>query len=289
MVDSSDNDELQKQYQALLDQYAQALNQSPPISPPPPSTLPAFEPTILPPEIVPPPVSTPSSPLFFKILFYFSLLTFLAVAVAIVYSFSKSQPSTAIPSPTPVPTETQSVTVCELNEKTYQVGESFPAADGCNTCVCQPDQLIICTEIACEATPSTKLTPTKTISPVSTLKQIGYIKKLFTKNIQTYLTVDYVQWISPCPSTEVCLNGYKVINDNAQFQDIPVSSNVKIDVSTKSYALDGNFNFNEAISLQEFTNLVTNPPGNYPTKDILFWFTFDKNKNVVSISEQYRP
>ncbi len=182
MVDLSDNDELQKQYQALLDQYAQTLDQSSPIPPPevpsppptpklPPQSVP--EPIIPTPEIIPPllpdeALAKAGSSLFFKILFYFSLLIFLAVVTAIVYSFSKSQPSTAIPSPTPVPTETQSVTVCELNDQTYQIGESFPAADGCNTCACQPDQLIICTEIACEATPSTKLTPTKT--PVSVLK-----------------------------------------------------------------------------------------------------------------------
>ncbi|PIU73804.1 hypothetical protein COS78_00320 [Candidatus Shapirobacteria bacterium CG06_land_8_20_14_3_00_40_12] len=156
MIDSSGNDELQKQYQALLDQYAQALDQSSPIPPLPPEVLSP------PPEIISPPVSPPSSPLFFKILFYFSLLTFLAVVAAIVYSFSKSQPPSSVSSPTPIPTETKSNPVCELNDKTYQIGESFPAADGCNTCACQPDQLIICTEIACEATPSTKLTPTKT-------------------------------------------------------------------------------------------------------------------------------
>jgi len=30
------------------------------------------------------------------------------------------------------------------------VGESFPAGDGCNTCVCQEDQTIFCTRLVCE-------------------------------------------------------------------------------------------------------------------------------------------
>jgi len=193
MADSSDNDELQKQYQDLLNQYASALDQNP-LPPPPPTPLapeptppplapelppqPVSEPIIPPPEIIPPSVSTPPSPLFFKILFYFSLLTFLAVVAAIIYSFSKSQPTTATPTPTPIPTETQLASVCELNEKTYQIGESFPAADGCNTCVCQPDQLIICTETACEATPSA--------IPTTTLV-FPKVKLLNTSTWQTYV------------------------------------------------------------------------------------------------------
>jgi len=155
MAESSDNEELQKQYQEILNQYAEALSKSSP--PPPPSpTLPVRSPDSIGTKEGPPAATST----FIKILFYFSLLIFLAVIAAVANSFIKNQRTPATSSPTPIPTETQPAVICELNEMTYQVNESFPAADGCNTCACQSDQLIICTQIAC--TTPTKVTPTKT-------------------------------------------------------------------------------------------------------------------------------
>ncbi len=39
--------------------------------------------------------------------------------------------------------------VCEYNGETYDVGETFPAGDGCNTCTCMEGGEVACTEIAC--------------------------------------------------------------------------------------------------------------------------------------------
>jgi hypothetical protein len=41
--------------------------------------------------------------------------------------------------------------VCEQDGNGYQAGESFPAGDGCNLCTCQPDSSIVCTTVACIA------------------------------------------------------------------------------------------------------------------------------------------
>jgi hypothetical protein len=38
---------------------------------------------------------------------------------------------------------------CEYNGETYFVGESFPSADGCNTCGCQEGGKVACTLMAC--------------------------------------------------------------------------------------------------------------------------------------------
>ena len=38
---------------------------------------------------------------------------------------------------------------CQLGNQSYDVGDSFTAPDGCNTCTCEPDGAIACTEIAC--------------------------------------------------------------------------------------------------------------------------------------------
>jgi hypothetical protein len=41
---------------------------------------------------------------------------------------------------------------CAYQGQSYPIGASFPAADGCNTCSCQPDFSIACTEIGCSNT-----------------------------------------------------------------------------------------------------------------------------------------
>src|SRR5947207_12065356 len=38
---------------------------------------------------------------------------------------------------------------CEYYGTGYLAGDSFPDADGCNTCSCQKDRSIVCTEKAC--------------------------------------------------------------------------------------------------------------------------------------------
>jgi hypothetical protein len=38
---------------------------------------------------------------------------------------------------------------CEYNGWAYADGESFPASDGCNTCICSNGE-VACTEMACE-------------------------------------------------------------------------------------------------------------------------------------------
>lgn len=92
----------------------------------------------------------------FKIIFIFSLIIFILTASAFAFVYYKSQnnspttdnsPSTISPTPTPSGT-------CFLNDKTYQVGESFASADGCNTCSCESQDMIVCTEKACLLTPS---------------------------------------------------------------------------------------------------------------------------------------
>lgn len=47
------------------------------------------------------------------------------------------------------PDATDPVADCEVNGVIYEVGESFPAADGCNTCFCDEAGAIACTEMGC--------------------------------------------------------------------------------------------------------------------------------------------
>ena len=45
-----------------------------------------------------------------------------------------------------------SPTGCEVAGRTYDIGESFPAPDGCNSCSCQEDGSTMCTAMACIVT-----------------------------------------------------------------------------------------------------------------------------------------
>lgn len=100
-------------------------------------------------EPIVPPIYFPPEPIinkpsnFFKYLFYFSLLLFIAVASAVVY--------TAIPTPTKIISQ-----FCELGDKKYAIDESFLSSDGCNTCSCTSNLTIACTQKAC-------LSPTPTV------------------------------------------------------------------------------------------------------------------------------
>ncbi|MFZ2153546.1 MAG: hypothetical protein WAV41_05875 [Microgenomates group bacterium] len=178
----SEDTDLAKQYQEILNQYSQELQPTPPTSadsPPSPS-----QPTLtLPPETI----STPPHN-FFKYFFYLSLAIFLVVFSMVVYSFVKTPNSTIVDNPQSVPTipaePTAVVSYCQTNDKNIPVGESFPAADGCNTCSCTSDLTIVCTQKACEATPTVKSTPTSKITPK--LSPTAVSLKTYTNSVYLY-------------------------------------------------------------------------------------------------------
>ncbi|HSN97342.1 MAG TPA: hypothetical protein VLS89_03555 [Candidatus Nanopelagicales bacterium] len=39
---------------------------------------------------------------------------------------------------------------CEYGGQVYDIGESFPAGDGCNVCTCTADGEVVCTLVACD-------------------------------------------------------------------------------------------------------------------------------------------
>lgn len=112
-----------------------------------------------------------------KVFFIFALILFLAVTTGLAYflflvpsntnnankNTTDSVPTNSI-TPTTAPADTSGT--CELNDKTYQVGESFQSADGCNTCSCSADGVIACTEKACTSTTVTPATKSATTSSI---------------------------------------------------------------------------------------------------------------------------
>lgn len=107
---------------------------------------------------------------FFKVLFFISLLIFLGVSGILAYSIlnnskkdnSSTNKNNIINNVTPTIMNTSGIN-CVLNEMVLKVGDTFAASDNCNTCVCNSDGTIGCTEEKClVVTPS--LSPTATTS-----------------------------------------------------------------------------------------------------------------------------
>lgn len=135
--------------------------------------------------VTPPPVSTPSK--FLKNLFIISLIIFLAIVGLIAYFMFLNKPvkkdsvdESLIPTSVPE-------AACEYNEVEYKLGESFPSADGCNTCVCQSPDVISCTLRTCNTNSITKV-ETTTVTPAPSATKSGI--KTITPTTSTLPTLD---------------------------------------------------------------------------------------------------
>lgn len=135
-----------------------------------PSGLPPIENSVP----VGPPVDTSPKSSIFRVLFLVSLFLFLGVSAVVAYFFIKgptTPPVTPVVVPvvteTPIiqPTATPAPTTCTFKDKSYKVGESFAAADGCNICSCSIDLTVTCTQRVCSSTPSATVVPTKAATP----------------------------------------------------------------------------------------------------------------------------
>lgn len=187
----NNDDQLQQQYQEILNKYASSL--TPPVDTPkveesipvsvtevqkPESLILTDSSKIIPSEVIAkpivsepiikekpiaPPIYFPPEPVvkkessFFKYLFYFSLLLFIVVAMTIIYSlFNIQQPVASAPIKA-IPSMAV-IQYCELGDSRYEVGQSFPSPDTCNTCSCTTDLTIACTTKACiSPTPVNKI------------------------------------------------------------------------------------------------------------------------------------
>lgn len=133
-----------------------------PVEPTPETTIepePPVKEVIVPPIYFPPTPEEDKPSNFFKYLFYFSVIIFIGVVSALAYNFTNTQ-NTDIQNQDTIPTPTvEPTSFCEVGDKKYQVNESFPSEDGCNTCSCSDDLTVACTEMACVSPTSVQSTP----------------------------------------------------------------------------------------------------------------------------------
>jgi len=136
------------QYDPILKSYQSS------VSPPPIPPLHPLPPPILPPPVPPSPEPKSSGKLA-KFFFFISLIIFISVFSLILYTvFDQNKQSVLSipPSPTPFPTadNLETVDYCLLNDQHILVGDTLPAGDDCNLCLCQPDLSIFCTSKSCD-------------------------------------------------------------------------------------------------------------------------------------------
>lgn len=82
---------------------------------------------------------------------------------------SSSAPTTSVVSTEALTTvtvgPTTKIPTCNYNGRVYNVGESFKADDGCNTCQCRSNNAIMCTKKACPPTTALPSTAAQTTKP----------------------------------------------------------------------------------------------------------------------------
>ena len=110
----------------------------------------------------------PKTSSFLKTIFALSLIIFIIIVIGLAYFILnptlKTNSEVKI---TPTSSPIQTKVTCELNGFIYSQDQSFPSADGCNTCTCVSTNNITCTEKDCTDVVVT-LNPTKTATTSST-------------------------------------------------------------------------------------------------------------------------
>jgi hypothetical protein len=147
--------------------------------------------------------------------------------------------------------------------------------------------------------------PTQSATPTveGTEQQIGYINSVYTKEGQSYLTIDYIQWLdhtnggcntysekrSDIP--ECNPNGYLVINSNPQIRTLKIDKSVVIDYSESVFQVDGQPLTAEYMTLEEFQEIYSGNDNSFYNSLLRdSTYRIELSNNVVTrIKFQYRP
>jgi len=168
-----------------------------------------------------PPVSK-----FVKFLFSLSLIIFIIIVAGLGFLFLNpdyfsKQKTDLLPTPTPVPTITKSNVSCELNGFVYTQGQTFTAADGCNTCTCESADNIVCTEKDCDIQSSTSsATKSATITPAkSTTSSIPKDWKTYTDSTYKFSISYPPEWTLEEGYYDINLNKINIDIDTVMVGD----------------------------------------------------------------------
>jgi len=120
-------------------------------------------------------------------------------------------------------------------------------------------------------------------------QHIGYIKSISQNNGNYYLVIDYIEWITDCvPDGYNCMNGFEIVNNSSTLNAFTISNNATVIMQTLSHTGDGEYNWNQQISLSELQNVINGSSTPWYSQSIPFWIELQDGV-IMKITEQYVP
>ncbi len=122
-----------------------------------------------------------------------------------------------------------------------------------------------------------------------------YINKIDEKEGKVIVTVDFIEYSKTTdldstilPSSVIELpNGFSYSNKEVKIVEVELKSSSKIIMQTFSYSKEGNFNFNQAVTFDEFVQEY-NTTELKPFKFSPYKIALNK-RNIIALTEIYIP
>ncbi len=146
--------------------------------------------------------------------------------------------------------------------------------------------------------PNTNTTQNSSITNINCL---GYIETSFTKNGSSHITIDTVQWLEGESAQKAIkedneLNkvsdpglpgGYYIRNSTIDSITVKISDSAKVIMQTLTHNSEGNYNFNQEITIHKFLTLL-NQKDFERFRHKLYKFEIVNNV-ITEIQEKYIP
>jgi len=141
------------------------------------------------------------------------------------------------------------------------------------------------------------------LPPSTSEKNMGYIKKVYVKNGQNYLDIDYIQWFTgteaekamredgKCPKKGECIvyNDYYIRNQNTLIRSFEVSPSADIRMQTLDSETTGSVDQNKKITFEKLKEVFASGSTYKEHYQFVPFIVEIGNKQIVKITEQYIP
>lgn len=145
---------------------------------------------------------------------------------------------------------------------------------------------------------------------LKTERTLGYIKEIILKDSQQYLLFEPAEWLTSLdgscafeedrknfPDLPACNpNGFLVVKSNTE-KELTLSGNVEVFMQTLNHDSQGNYVWDEKVSLEKFEQIIENPQTDHERiyQNLPFWFEIEDpstglgQATIKKITEQYLP
>ena len=138
---------------------------------------------------------------------------------------------------------------------------------------------------------------------LKTERTLGYIKEVFEKDSRKYLRFEPAEWLTSLDGTcayeedknrfpglpECNYNGFLIVKSRME-KELAFSENVGSFMQTLNHDSQGNYVWDERISLEKLEQIIENPVSDHEKiyQNLPFWFEIESNE-IKKITEQYLP